>query len=214
MAKKKSTRRKTTPPKAQSPKPWPPEDEQEPVTLTEPDHLGTFDLRDSRGRLSKSPLKDLVLHNQEAYRHLLFLIGSGVHPVVAGSTIGIPPQTFRNWCNQGREAQSGLYFNFWNDITLAISRTVADASIEVRIKTPEKWLAAGSALEVFAPEELPVGSIQGQVQAPQTNQNTTINIVPPESIPSLAEALLQLRRFGINLDSPILEAPVEDEEAK
>lgn len=175
-----------------------------PVGLTEPDQLDPFDLRDGLGRVSRSPLKNLILHQQPVYRRLLALIRGGAHPVVAGASVGIPPNMIRAWIESGRKARSGLYFHFWSDITLAIARTVAEASEEIRIKTPEKWLATGPATEVFDPTELPVLGFQDQPgsHAGSGQSGININILNSEHIPQLADAFIELKRVGISLDAP------------
>lgn len=173
-------------------------------TLVDADFLSLYDLRTETGRLPTSPLRHLVLHQQPMYLHFLTLIRGGVHPVVAGSTIGIPPRLIRSWLEQGKKAASGIYFNFWNDVVLAISRVTAETEMEVRARNPAQWLAAGPSLEVFEPGELPVPGFQGVAsQQPGVNVNV---IADSDTLMAVTDALVQLKRYGISLDPAVVDS--------
>jgi hypothetical protein len=166
------------------------------------------DLRDDATGKLRTNLKEIVNHQKPIYQHFLNLIRGGVHPAVAAGAIGIPPPLFRRWLARGKEASSGIYFRLWSDISLVVSRTVAEVSEEIRLKHPDKWLAAGPALEVFEESELPIPGFINQGAAAQGDTNIHIQGGPSHAL--ITQALIETLRYGIDPNPKALPEPAAD----
>lgn len=167
------------------------------------------DLRDPATGRVRANLREIILHQQPIYRHFLNLVRGGVHPAVAAGSIGIPPPLFRRWISRGKQATTGIYFRLWSDVSLVISRTVAEVSEEIRLKHPDKWLAAGPALEVFEESELPIPGFINQAGGSGGDTNITINQGGP-SHALITQALIETLRYGIDPNPKALPEPVVD----
>ena len=154
-----------------------------------------------RGRTSK--LQNLPA---EVYDRMLQLIKLGATDRAAAASIGVRPETFYVWLRKGKQAKSGKYRVFYDDVMQARAHAQVTAELEVKRKNPEFWLARGPAKHDWSQKQEIDIHQQLEVEASRIESRR------PAPLASLGKAFAILHELGISHDSEERQRLIEQEQ--
>lgn len=83
----------------------------------------------------------------ERHKRIVELIEAGNYPETAAGACGVNRATYYVWMAKGREAKSGRYKDFHDDVVRAREAAEADLVAMVKLAAVEDWRAASWMLE-------------------------------------------------------------------
>ena len=153
-----------------------------------------------RGRTSK--LQNLPA---EVYDRMLQLIKLGATDRAAAASIGVRPETFYVWLRKGKQAKSGKYRVFYDDVMQARAHAQVTAEVEVKQKNPEFWLTRGPAKNDWSQKQEIDIHQQLEVEASQMESRR------PAPLASLGKAFAILHELGISHETEQGQRLIEEE---
>lgn len=128
----------------------------------------------------------------EVYEEFLTRIRLGANDVNAAASLGIVTSTFYAWMKKGREASSGMWKEFYDDVMVARGEALFLAEAQVYNKDPRFWLRCGPGKHLWteAPNQHEMhftGEVEHTGEVKHTHQPT------PKT---LGAAFAELQRLG------------------
>ncbi len=183
--------------------------------------------RSRRGR--RSTLSIVMEEQPDVYQAMLVRIRLGAFAHVAASSLGIRPETFSRWLTKGKEARSGIFAQFYQDVSVAQAEARMTAEMEVRRDNPLAWLRYGpgrTRRETIVHENgereeivLPGWSDDPKIRIEGGDKPIRVQheIIRPAPVSHLADALAVLENLGYIQRTPegmkALGAPEDDSAA-
>lgn len=114
----------------------------------------------------------------ERHKRIVDLIEAGNYPETAAGACGVSKTAFYAWMAKGREAKSGKYREFWEDVQRAREAAEAELVATVKLAARDDWRAASWMLE---------RTRKGKYSKPIHVEAESISTIKIEGAPWLAE---------------------------
>lgn len=98
-------------------------------------------------------LAQIMRDEPALYQKALAWIREGCYAHVVAQALGVTAETFIRWKAKGREAKTGLYRQFYEDVVQATAQARLDAERRVWQNDPKFWLRSGPGKETNAGED-------------------------------------------------------------
>ena len=140
---------------------------------------------------------------------MLGRIRLGAYDRIAAQSLGVTPETFCRWMKRGRTERTGIYAQFFQDVSQAKAQARVEAEMKVFRDNPEFWLRCGPGRTERTVVYHPDGSVEEISLEGWTEDRTPPRPQPPAK-PSeplvtpeiLAQALAILLKMGVVQPTP------------
>ena len=152
------------------------------------------------GRISK--LRYLMEDEPELYSSLLRYFALGATSAAAACTVAVDLSTINRWLRKGRQADAGIYRQFYLDAMRAVGMARVKAELKVSRDNPLAWLRNGPSRRIDddwrddPTNELSV-TLAGDVEE-QFDDGLEAEMISREDV---QQSLLELRRSGLDLNA-------------
>jgi len=135
-----------------------------------------------------------TLHKVTAddYHEFLERIRLGCYDYIAAQSLGICPETLYRWIRQGREAESGIYRQFYLDVMEAQGEARRLAELQVFAGDPKFWLVRGPGKRAWSERVEIEAEIQARVEDLDSSQEEDAS-----PLENLALALKMAQEYGL-----------------